>query len=315
MKLTFEEHNGTDPLPKEWILSATWGSQGGVRYRHKSFAWNDRSRVYLAKDEGGDIVGMHVWLPYTWGFLRHMILVPSAHQGKGIAKALMASGKTHFEQQLEPGQVIAGIVDQSHSLSMHLGLGAGYQVLRQFDLITFARRFPKHSTQVRRATQAELDQPIRAAVRELGRDWSDFSEQATPSNTWVFKDTSGLRAGATVVEHHLHLLSLGDTWSDQAILRLMPAFIRKAHPKDYRPISLHYCWGDVTTFDTLWEALLSEMDTGAATIGFDTEDPMYEQIKQQVDLGHMGRAVGPVPWAVTGTGSLPRPLAWPAENR
>lgn len=316
MQLYYEEIDGSNSdIPTEWVTEAVWGSPDGVLYQHNSFEWNPRSRVLVARSDH-QIVGMHVWIPYTWGFLRHMIIVPPEFQGRGIAKALIKASRKHFEQQLRPGQCIAGIVDASHSKSVRLGEEAGYDRLGAFDLLTFTRRFPSRNPNVRLATDDEISNFIPTHLSNLGRSWNDFNEQATNENTWVYENKAGEPvAGATTVAHHLTMRSFGLGSADKFLLPAIPLLIRGARPNNYNPVSLHYCWGEGEYLSPLWEAILSELGIGVALVSFDPEDPFYEEVKKHVDMGVMGRAIGIVQWIVTGAGTLNQPLTWPAENR
>jgi hypothetical protein len=319
IELEFEEYPGDSPLlPRPWVLDATWGTPGGMQYRHLEFAWNNRSRVLLARSRHtGEPVGMHLWLRYPWGFLRHMMVVPPPHQRRGIAHALMAEGRRHFGQQLGPTELIAGIVDSTHDISRRLSTGAGYEVHRQFDLWTFSRRFPRRSPHVRRAGAEEIQGPIRCEIEKLGRGWNDFPEQASPSNTWVYAPDGEPRAGVCVVQHRINLLSLGlGRWLDPLVFAAMPLCLHKASARHYPLVSLHHCWGEVSLFEPLWSSILAETQVGAATVAFDTTDPMGEAVQKTVPLGRLGAAVGSIPWVVT-CGRAPDcgPLNWPMENR
>lgn len=306
--ITIEEQIGPSPEVEALLKSVTYGTPGGFRYNVLDRDWSrlKEIRLLLARD-GSRLVGCYGLLPRSWGYYTLLYVVHHQWQGKGVGQQLLAEVDRRYRSTLAPGQVLASVVEGTNQRTLNKKLKAGFEIIGQFEALTFFRRFPRKTQLLDHPTEEEFE-AIQRDLLAHDKSWLDISETTNATQYWVLRQQGKIVAGIRACTQRWAVGGLGKT------LR----FFRPLLPllglplDDYRFLSFHYPWGDAAYASRLFEAVLAQMGVKSAMVYGDPVDPDWQHLRAQLRRGLLGSILGAHQLCVTGTGSLPRPFVYPS---
>lgn len=281
-----------------------WGSKGALQYQvHTPTAWHRfpaGSRFYTATNDSGELVGFYALARQAWGYLRLLLAVEPCVLNTGVGRQLV-------EHVQALGLEVAGTIEEDNVRSLQLSLSVGYELIAEFENISFTRQQPRVQEGVRQPSENELEQ-IALTLQAQEHDWFD-PDQLRPDELWT---TQALSSGIQLCTHRWSLEHLGLPFADGWVRKLLPAL--GVDPSNFVFATGHYPWGTPEELNRLLEHALATLGLQAIVLTGDRTSKSWNAFKRGLSLGIIGSSMGTNKMLVTSNKEFRRPLVFTPLN-